>query len=557
MANTVISRMAAIITADNTAFSQGIKACPGIAKEASAALKTETGKVASEAEAQLQKHEANIQKIIKQETGKMGRSADRAEARQRMFGSEADLSAAGKSAGATAGKAAGEAAADGTYGGMLKGLKGSFGEESDLGRTLKIFAGAGIVGGLAIAANQFNALAGKASDYADKLALGQTTAGDMAAELARSVPIFGPLADGATKFIGMLVGITQETARINQEAAGIKAINDLLQYQIDLRKQNGIKEENSLIDDQITLLKTLGQDTTALEETRRKMKAGQERDKEVGEFSKSAPVKELDTQIEAAKKRKAAAEHTVDTDMLGGIPLTFSVEAHKDEVTRAGNALQVLVDRKAKAINDNTADANRRFRDSEGRAGIQFNAKLGVQRAEQAKGDAEFGAKLFAESEQKSKAAEGIRKEASAKVKQEYDLKVSASASMWKELEGQAKRFTEAAKSPLDKHNDQLREMTEAVGTGALKWDDYASAVANENANFAKGQQAPGVKAMQYGGAEMQRMQYDAKIQQATAKPDKDKVALDTFNQIKQGTDYQRIIAAKLSVLQAPRVVDI
>ena len=60
---------------------------------------------------------------------------------------------------AAAGKAAGEAAADGTYGGMLKGLKGSFGEESDLGRTLKIFAGAGIVGGLAIAANQFNALA--------------------------------------------------------------------------------------------------------------------------------------------------------------------------------------------------------------------------------------------------------------------------------------------------------------------------------------------------------------------------------------------------------------
>ena len=32
MANTVIAKMAAIITADNTNFAQNVKACPGIAQ---------------------------------------------------------------------------------------------------------------------------------------------------------------------------------------------------------------------------------------------------------------------------------------------------------------------------------------------------------------------------------------------------------------------------------------------------------------------------------------------------------------------------------------------
>ena len=130
---------------------------------------------------------------------------------------------------------------------------------------------------------------------------------------------------------------------------------------------------------------------------------------------------------------------------------------------------------------------------------------------------------------------------------------------MWKTLETQAGKFIEGTKSPLEKHNDQLAEMTQLLDTGAMTWDQYALSIAGSNAEFAKQQQAPAVNAMSFDGAAMQRLQYEQQVQQRDTKPpiDKDATALKTYEGIRSSAGYLKTIAEKMSVLQPATIMEI
>jgi hypothetical protein len=107
----------------------------------------------------------------------------------------------------------------GGSGGLLADLKGNFGRGSDLTQTLKALQGGGAVLGLSLAGKELDGLADKAVQLRKELHEGSKSGGEVAEELAKSIPIFGSLFDAGRKFRSLLDGTADDLARLANENA--------------------------------------------------------------------------------------------------------------------------------------------------------------------------------------------------------------------------------------------------------------------------------------------------------------------------------------------------
>lgn len=108
-------------------------------------------------------------------------------------------------------QAAGDKVAASTGG--FAALKKVLGEESTAGNFLKALGGAGAFAAVGMAANQFAALADKVTDLNNRFATGKITAGDYVAELVKSIPIIGKVADSLANLAISLLPVQQEFLR--------------------------------------------------------------------------------------------------------------------------------------------------------------------------------------------------------------------------------------------------------------------------------------------------------------------------------------------------------
>jgi soluble cytochrome b562 len=127
----------------------------------------------------------------------------------------------------------------------LQGLKKGLGEESAFGNVAKILSGTGAVAGLALAGRELNAIADKAGELARELRNGQKSGGEIAEELAKTIPIYGQIIEAGRKFRGLLDGTAADVERLT-------SFNKLIGESID-HQLEGIKlqraEHRKLLED--------------------------------------------------------------------------------------------------------------------------------------------------------------------------------------------------------------------------------------------------------------------------------------------------------------------
>ena len=124
--------------------------------------------------------------------------------------------------------------------GLLESLKGGFGRSSTFGQVEKILGGGGALIGLSLAGRQLNELAGKAQDLSKAFGDGSKTGGEIASELARSIPILGSIVEAGQKFGGMLYGDSDVIECMNAEG---KRTNELFDFQIGRLKESHKEHE--------------------------------------------------------------------------------------------------------------------------------------------------------------------------------------------------------------------------------------------------------------------------------------------------------------------------
>src|SRR5690242_4209901 len=89
---------------------------------------------------------------------------------------------------------------------MVADLKKQFGDGSLWGQTGKLLAGGGAVAGLSLAASQLNNLAKGAEELNAALIKGDGSAGLMAANFLKSIPIVGDLGDAFARIYDIASG---------------------------------------------------------------------------------------------------------------------------------------------------------------------------------------------------------------------------------------------------------------------------------------------------------------------------------------------------------------
>src|SRR5687768_13054199 len=115
--------------------------------------------------------------------------------------------------------AAGLKSVERDVGGTLKRLKGQFGEESALGNIGKLLTGAGAVAGITLIGRALSDASAKAVELKDAFNAGTIGAGELADQLARSVPILGQLYTAGRNLRELFTGEQALTNAILAEAA--------------------------------------------------------------------------------------------------------------------------------------------------------------------------------------------------------------------------------------------------------------------------------------------------------------------------------------------------
>ncbi|HQY89236.1 MAG TPA: hypothetical protein PK402_11300, partial [Tepidisphaeraceae bacterium] len=95
----------------------------------------------------------------------------------------------------------------------LSSLDSQFGESSNFGKMMKIMQGGGAAAGLNMAGRVLEDVTGKAIELRDALDAGEITAGEMADELARSVPILGNIYSAGANIHELITGAQAELRR--------------------------------------------------------------------------------------------------------------------------------------------------------------------------------------------------------------------------------------------------------------------------------------------------------------------------------------------------------
>jgi hypothetical protein len=108
--------------------------------------------------------------------------------------------------------------------GFLDELNAQYGKKSTIGKVFKLAAGGGVIAGLALAANEFKNLTEHAGEMYDKFRAGNTTAGELADEVAKSLPIIGKVYEGFKNIGEIVSGVRGEVAALNESAR----LNDLI-----------------------------------------------------------------------------------------------------------------------------------------------------------------------------------------------------------------------------------------------------------------------------------------------------------------------------------------
>jgi hypothetical protein len=110
--------------------------------------------------------------------------------------------------------------------GILESLKNAFGGRSDLKDVTEILVGGGAVAGLSLAGRVLNDMTGKAIELRDAFSDGSKSAGEVADELIRSLPVLGNIFSAGQNIRELFTGERAEIARINADAAVITASID-------------------------------------------------------------------------------------------------------------------------------------------------------------------------------------------------------------------------------------------------------------------------------------------------------------------------------------------
>ncbi len=139
----------------------------------------------------------------------------------------------GKEAGAMKGTVEQQMGAAGASGGkaFFKGLNAEFGKKSVLGQSLKLAAGGGAIGGVALAVGKFQELAGSVEDLATAFRKGDQSASEIWGGFLRGVPILGGMVKG---FDSLREAVTGEAAAMAKDAEYVKASEDSLKRQVEI-----------------------------------------------------------------------------------------------------------------------------------------------------------------------------------------------------------------------------------------------------------------------------------------------------------------------------------
>jgi len=208
----------------------------------------------------------------------------------------------------------------------LDTLKGGLGEESALGNTLKVFQGAGAIAGLTMAGTMLNTLATKAGELRRELNSGEKSAGQVAEEAAKSLPIFGPLVDAGRKFRAMLDGSADAVERIQSETAAVNARTEAMATSAAVvnDKWGGLPEIIRKVRQEIDTLRTpeadrakVGIAFNAEEEKRAAVKAAEDAAKAANEAWQKADAAEA-VNVAAAQRRMMAAKDAAQSGSASG-----------------------------------------------------------------------------------------------------------------------------------------------------------------------------------------------------------------------------------------------
>lgn len=114
------------------------------------------------------------------------------------------------------------------FGERLDQIKQRFGRRGLMADIGELALGGGAIAGIGVLTSTFDRVAKSAADFSNKLRDGKTNAGDLAAEMAKSLPIIGSMASGLESVLDIFTGIKAETAKIYADvAAADKKMEDL------------------------------------------------------------------------------------------------------------------------------------------------------------------------------------------------------------------------------------------------------------------------------------------------------------------------------------------
>jgi hypothetical protein len=111
----------------------------------------------------------------------------------------------------------------------IKSLNSEFGKKSLLGQGIKLAMGGGAIGGVSLAAKEFEALTADVAKTADAYRMGELTGRDLAAEVARQIPIIGT---AVKAWDNLGYAITGVRAEMEKDATYAKASEDAWKQRI-------------------------------------------------------------------------------------------------------------------------------------------------------------------------------------------------------------------------------------------------------------------------------------------------------------------------------------
>jgi hypothetical protein len=154
-----------------------------------------------------------------------------AEVSQRLFGGPVAVDAAEKS---------GEDLAGHQGKGFLKELQMQFGRSSSFAKTMKLMAGTGPIYAIHLATKMFAEMAEGAAHAADQFRAGKLTTGELADNLAGSVPLIGEIWKGGR---AIREAFTGEQAAIEATLKAAEALNEATAFRAELAQKVKASEE--------------------------------------------------------------------------------------------------------------------------------------------------------------------------------------------------------------------------------------------------------------------------------------------------------------------------